>query len=151
MGQTGAVTIQIAGKRVAGRLSSYLRTTEHMQVTPNASINELLALLLASIQRILATKLVGLYLYGSLVIGDFDPDISDIDLVAALSSDIDDREFEELQKMHIAFANQHKEWDDRIEVCYISVAALDAFRSRTGKIPNISPGEPLHMRESNRE
>ena len=122
-----------------------------MQVTPNESINELLELILASIQRILATKLVGLYLYGSLVIGDFDPDISDIDLVAALSSDIDDREFEELQKMHIAFANQHKEWDDRIEVCYISVAALNAVRSRTSNIANISPGEPFHMRESSRE
>jgi hypothetical protein len=122
-----------------------------MQVTPYASINELLALILASIQRILGTKLVGLYLAGSLVIGDFDPDISDIDLVAALSSDIDEREFEELQKMHSAFANQHKGWDDRIEVCYISVAALNAVRSRTSNIANISPGEPFHMRESSRE
>ncbi len=122
-----------------------------MQVTPNASINELLALILASIQSILGTKLVGLYLNGSLVIGDFDPDISDIDLVAALSSDIDDREFEELQKMHIALAAQHKEWDDRIEVCYISVAALNTVRSRRSNIANISPGEPFHMRESSRE
>ena len=125
--------------------------TWHMQVTPYASINELLEILLSSIQHILGTKLVGLYLNGSLVIGDFDPDSSDIDLVAALSSDIDEREFEELQKMHTAFAAQHKEWDDRIEVCYISVAALNAVRSRTGKIANISPGEPFHMRESSME
>ena len=32
---------------------------------------------------------------GSLVIGDFDPNISDIDLVAALSTEVDDREFDE--------------------------------------------------------
>src|SRR5712692_883918 len=125
--------------------------TWHMQVTPYASINELLEILLSSIQHILGTKLVGLYLNGSLVIGDFDPDSSDIDLVAALSSDIDEREFEELQKMHTVFAAQHKEWEDRIEVCYISVAALNAVRSRTSNIANISPGEPFHMRESSRE
>ena len=71
-----------------------------MQVTPYAGINELLELLLASLQSILGAKLVGLCLNGSLVIGDFDPDISDIDLVAALSSDIDDREFVALSKMH---------------------------------------------------
>jgi Domain of unknown function (DUF4111)/Nucleotidyltransferase domain len=63
-----------------------LMYTEHMQITPYANINEILELLLASHRRILGTKLVGFYLYGSLVIGDFDPDISDIDLVAALSS-----------------------------------------------------------------
>jgi Domain of unknown function (DUF4111) len=122
-----------------------------MQVTPYADINTLIEILLSSIQSILATKLVGLYLNGSLVIGDFDPHVSDIDLVAALSSDIDEREFEALQKMHTAFAQQHREWDGRIEVCYISVDALNAVRSRTSTIANISPGEPFHMRESSSE
>jgi predicted nucleotidyltransferase len=68
--------------------------------TPNVDINQLLELLLSSMQKILGEKLVGLYLYGSLVIGDFDPTISDIDLVAALASDPDDKEFEALQKWH---------------------------------------------------
>ena len=120
----------------------------HMQATPYANINEILELLLASLQSILGAKLVGLYLNGSLVIGDFDPEISDIDLVAALSSDIDVREFEALQKMHTAFAQQHRAWDGRIEVCYISVAALNTVRSRTSNIANISPGEPFHRMKS---
>ncbi|HKV58620.1 MAG TPA: aminoglycoside adenylyltransferase domain-containing protein [Ktedonobacteraceae bacterium] len=122
-----------------------------MQVTPYTHVNELLELILSSLQRILGTKLVGLYLYGSLVIGDFDPDISDIDLVVALSSEIDEKEFEALQKMHTDFAQQHREWDGRIEVCYISVAALKTVRSRTSTIANISPGEPFHRKESSRE
>lgn len=104
-----------------------------MQPTPYPHINELLERLLSQMQKILGKKLIGLYLYGSLVLGDFDADISDIDLVAALSSDIDEREFEALQKMHIAFAHAHKEWDDRIEVCYISVAALNSVRSRASQ------------------
>src|SRR2546422_8006017 len=81
--------------------------------TPYADINQLLELLLSGIQKILGAKLIGLYLYGSLVIGDFDPNISDIDLVAALSSDIDDKESGALQKMHDDFAKKYKEWDDR--------------------------------------
>lgn len=125
--------------------------TGHMQVTPYANINEILELILSSLQRILGAKLIGLYLYGSLIIGDFDLGTSDIDLVAALSSDIDEREYEALQKMHTDFAQQHRAWDNKIEVCYISVAALEAVRSRTSTIANISPGEPFHMRESSRE
>src|SRR5581483_90104 len=122
-----------------------------MQITPYADINALIEILLSSIQRILGAKLVAFYLAGSLIIGDFDPNISDIDLVAALSSQIDDREFDALQEMHSAFAAQYKEWDNRIEVCYISVVALNTVRSRTSQIANISPGEPFHMRESSRE
>ncbi len=119
--------------------------------TAYADINELLELLLSSMQKILGEKLVGLYLNGSLVIGDFDPDISDIDLVAALASDLDDKEFEALQKMHVDFAHQHKEWDDRIEVCYISLAALHTVKTGTSQVANISPGEPFHKRETSIE
>jgi len=119
--------------------------------TPYADINELLELLLSSMQKILGEKLLGLYLYGSLVIGDFDPTISDIDLVAALASDLDDKEFEELQKMHVDFAYQHKEWDDRIEVCYLSIADLQTVKTGTSQVTNISPGEPFHKRETSIE
>jgi len=119
--------------------------------TPYADINELLEILLSEMQKILGEKLVGLYLYGSLVIGDFDPTISDIDLVVALVSDLDDKEFEALQKMHVDFAHQHKEWDDRIEVCYISLAALHAVKTGTSQVANISPGEPFHKRETSIE
>ncbi len=122
-----------------------------MQPTSYSHINELLDNLLSQLQHVLEKKLIGLYLYGSLVLGDFDPTISDIDLVAALSSDIDEKEFEALQKMHTALATTRKEWDDRIEVCYISVTALKTVRSRTSQIANISPGEPFHRRESRKE
>jgi len=122
-----------------------------MQITPYAEVNELIELILSSLQSILGKKLVGLYLFGSLVIGDFDPRLSDIDLMAALTSDLDNREFEALRKMHIDFAQQHREWDGRIEVCYISLAALNTVRSRVSQIARISPGEPFHLRESSKE
>jgi hypothetical protein len=119
--------------------------------TAYADINQLLELLLLSMQKILGEKLVGLYLHGSLVIGDFDPTISDIDLVAALASDIDDKEFEALQKMHVDFAHQNEEWDNRIEVCYISSAALQTVKTHTSLVAKIGPGEPFHKRETSIE
>jgi len=47
--------------------------------TPYADVNELLELLSSGIHKILPDKLLGLYLYGSLVTGDFDTQCSDID------------------------------------------------------------------------
>jgi predicted nucleotidyltransferase len=53
-----------------------------MQVTSYTDINALLDSLLMHMQNILRQKLVGLYLYGSLVSGDFDYESSDIDVLA---------------------------------------------------------------------
>src|SRR5438876_988561 len=71
-----------------------------MQVTSYTDINALLDSLLMHMQNILRQKLVGVYLYGSLVSGDFDHESSDIDVLAVTSSDINDKEFVDLQKMH---------------------------------------------------
>ena|SRR5947209_9438239 len=122
-----------------------------MQPTPYAYINELLESLLAQMQKILGKKLIGLYLYGSLVWGDFDYDTSDIDLLAALSSDLDEKEFEALQKMHADFADNHKDWDNRIEVQYFSLYGLKTFKSQATPMANISPGEPFHRIEAGKE
>jgi hypothetical protein len=122
-----------------------------MQPTPYADANRRIAELLMNIQSILGEKLVGLYLDGSLVLGDFDPRTSDIDLVAALAADLDEPEFAALQAMHEQFARDHPAWDDRIEVCYIGVEILKEVKSRTGPIANISPGEPFHRTEARQE
>lgn len=122
-----------------------------MQLTPYPDIDKLLNSLLSQIYLILAKKLVGLYLYGSLVTGDFDLEISDIDLLAATTSDIDDQEFVQLQRMHDDFVSKNKKWDDRIEIAYLSVAALKTFRSQVSKIAIISPGEPFHVKEAGKD
>src|SRR5690242_15577369 len=101
-----------------------LEITYQMDATPYSDVNAILDLLLAGIQKILGNKLVGFYLYGSLVIGDFDLESSDIDLLAATSSDLDETEFDALHKMHHDLAHKYQDWDDRIEVAYLSVAAL---------------------------
>src|SRR4029079_15348505 len=78
-------------------------------------------------------------------------EMSDIDLLVATSSDIDDEEVSNLQRMHHNFVDEHKRWDDRIEIAYLSVAALQTFKSRTSKIAIISPGEPFHIKEAGKD
>lgn len=122
-----------------------------MQRTPYPDVNRLLDNLLSQVRRILPEKLVGLYFYGSLTMGDFDHDISDIDLLAATSCDIGDREFKDLRKMHHDLAHHYSEWDDRIEVAYLSVTALKTFRSHKSQMAIISGGEPFHLKEAGEE
>lgn len=115
-----------------------------MNPTSYESINVILDSLLLKIQDVLEKKLLGFYLYGSLVWGDFDCGISDIDLLAVLSDDVDETEFVKLEKMHRDFTKEHKEWDDKIEVQYFSKEGLKSFRVKPGNMVVISPGDPLH-------
>jgi hypothetical protein len=103
------------------------------------------------IQKTLGEKLVGLYLYGSLVAGDFDYEISDIDLLAATATAIDEKELERLRTMHAEIENANPQWNSRIETAYVSLAALRTFKSKKSRIANISPGEPLHFLDAGRD
>lgn len=122
-----------------------------MHPTAYEDINQILDVLRAEIQQRLGSKLIGLYLYGSLVWGDFDYDISDIDLLAATASDITDDEAAALKHMHEAFARQYPRWDNRIEVQYFSLHGLKTFKTQAGRMGNISPGEPFHIIEAGKE
>ncbi|MCP4003835.1 MAG: DUF4111 domain-containing protein [bacterium] len=119
-----------------------------MDPTPFADANELLAGLLGQMKSILGRKLIGLYLFGSLTTGDFDPGVSDVDLLAVTSTEIDPSEFEALSAMHGNCAHDNPDWEDRVEVLYKSVEGLRTFRSRTSPITAISPGEEFHLKSS---
>ncbi|MEX0761126.1 MAG: aminoglycoside adenylyltransferase domain-containing protein [Dehalococcoidia bacterium] len=118
-----------------------------MHQTSYAEVDRLLESLVFRIRAVLHEKLVGVYLYGSLVTGDFDPGISDVDLLAVTSSDLDNSQVDALRTLHRDIAIKHPEWDDRVEVAYVSMTALRTFRSEKHQIAVISPGEPFHVKE----
>lgn len=99
----------------------------------------------SELQETLADGLVGIYLYGSLVSGDFDIAISDIDLVVALKAKLNQGQFLQLQEMHARIVSDHPAWRNRLELAYISRRALKTFRVATSTIGIISPGEPFHL------
>ena len=122
-----------------------------MHPTSYIDVNALLDTLLFQMQQVLGANLIGLYLYGSLVTGDFDHDCSDIDLLAVTASDVDEQEFTGLQEMHAAIAHTHNEWEGRIEVAYLSITALQTFRVQRSQIVVISPGEPLNIKDASED
>ena len=112
---------------------------------PYDDVNQVLDALAFQMRLMLSEKLVGLYLFGSLASGDFEPYSSDLDLLAATSADLTDGDGEALRRMHQQIGKAYPDWDDRIDVAYLSVEGLLTFRSRQSPIGIISPGEPLHM------
>ncbi len=111
-------------------------------------IRDFLDLILSRMQAIVGEKLVGLYLFGSLVVGDFDYEISDIDLLAATTADVDENEFNALEKMHDELVESNRQWKNRLEIAYLSLDALKTFKTQTSQAAIISPGEPFHFKES---
>ena len=83
----GATTqLMVARDRSAQNLNKLNRRAfsgkvRRMHRTQDSEVNALIGELLTGIRGVLGDRLVGLYLYGSLVAGDFDKDISDIDLL----------------------------------------------------------------------
>jgi len=56
------------------------------QPTPFSDVNAFLQQFLSHVRAILGSDFVGLYLYGSLALGDFDPASSDVDAVVATAT-----------------------------------------------------------------
>jgi aminoglycoside adenylyltransferase-like protein len=128
----------------------FLLYPERMQATSYPQVNALLDKVLAGMQATLGDKLVGLYLFGSLVTGDYDDGISDMDLLAALTNDLDMADFNRLNAMHSTIVGSHPQWENRIEIAYLSLYALKTFKTRASKIGIISPGEPFHIIETDK-
>lgn len=122
-----------------------------MNPTPYTDVNSIIEELFTKIHPILGTKLVGFYVFGSLVNGDFDLASSDIDMWAALASDLDAAEFHRLQAIHQDFARAHPQWDDRIEVAYTPLAALRTITSQVSTVATILPGEPFHCTNTRKD
>lgn len=116
-------------------------------LTPFPDVNEILGELLRSLTDILGDKLIGLYLYGSLTYDGYTEGVSDLDLLSALSNDLPESLIPPLTRMHEAIIERYPDWDDRIEVSYLSVHGLQTYKTERSPIAVISPGEPLHFRE----
>lgn len=119
-----------------------------MQFTPDADVEDILSKLLEGMRRVLGRRLAGVYLYGSLVTGDFDRDTSDIDLLAVTRDELDARDFDLLDNLHQEVAAEHPFWAERLEIAYLSADALKSFKTEASRIAVISPGEPFHFKEA---
>jgi predicted nucleotidyltransferase len=105
----------------------------------------LLTRLLSGLEPVLGLDLVGLYLFGSLATGDFEPGVSDVDTVAVLREDPTDAQLKALRQLHREIDEEMLPWRERVEVVYLSTQALASFRTGSSSAARISPGEPFHV------
>jgi hypothetical protein len=98
----------------------------------------------AEIIEHLGGSLVGLYLYGSLVVGDFDHERSDIDVLAVTCEPLEPKTERVITQMHQSITQRFPEWQDRLEVGYFPSAVISDVQGPRGVVHRISPGEPFH-------
>lgn len=112
-----------------------------------AEVDRLLARVPVALTDALGDTLIGVYLFGSLVTGDFEPEASDIDIAAVIATDLDHPTFDRLLSMHRQLERVEPRWLNRIDVFYLTPAQLARFDPAT-TIAVISPGEPFHRRQA---
>jgi hypothetical protein len=118
-----------------------------VHATPHADVNALLGDALEGLQLALGDALAGVYLYGSAVLGDFEPSYSDVDLLVACTCEVEPR-LAAIDAWQRALLRAHPSWDDRIDAVVAPLEALRDPRAREHTLAFVSPGEPLHLRES---
>jgi hypothetical protein len=103
-------------------------------------VTRLIALLGENIHSVLGSRLVGLYLEGSLATGTFDA-ASDIDFVAVTADEIDPDLFLALRSMHDQLAGADPVWGIQLEGFYISRHAVRRYDPPHPPLPNLERGE----------
>lgn len=84
-----------------------------------------------------------MYVVGSLALGDFDPERSDIDFIVVTDSAIDDDLYRGLEQIHAHFAASHSPWAARIEAVYVPQDTLYSGVQTTEPYPQIEQGTAL--------
>lgn len=96
--------------------------------------------LLAAVRETLGAQFVGLYLYGSLAGGDFDPQTSDIDFVVVTDGDLNDATVNALDALHRRLWASGDKWAAKLEGSYIPQAALRRYTPGDPPRPTINEG-----------
>jgi len=111
--------------------------------TPYTDVNAVLHDFLARIQVILGDRFRGMYLDGSLALGDFDPHSSDIDFVVTTDVPLSDAHFVVLRDMHARFDDSGSPWATEVEAVYIPQEILRRDAPAPVWVPRIERGATL--------
>ena len=81
-----------------------------MVYTPYPGVNEAINLLLKNVRAVLGEYFLGMYLYGSLASGDFDPGKSDIDCLCVTTEEIPRELIPKLEAIYQRIKISRLEW-----------------------------------------
>src|SRR2546421_2347370 len=110
---------------------------EPLHPTPFAGVNAALHDFEARIRAIVGDQFRGMYLSGSLALGDFDPQGSDIDFVVVTGQAVSDDLFAALRDMHAGFDAGGSSWAGRVEGVYVPEDVLRHHARTDVRYPQI--------------
>ena len=108
---------------------------------PYPDVDELLVLLLSKVKEILGDYFVGLYLYGSLASGDFNPQTSDIDFLVVTTEQLSQEMNNELKAMHNRIWASGMKWASKLEGSYIPRSDIRRQDPNNPPCPTVNEGE----------
>jgi hypothetical protein len=108
--------------------------------TPYPDVNALLHVLLSNVQALLGHDFLGLYLYGSLASGDFDPQRSDIDFVVVTVGELSDAMIAALETMHARIAASGATWAQKLEGLYMPLHTFRRYDPTYARYPSVNEG-----------
>lgn len=114
------------------------------------TVDEVLGWFLMRARALLGTRFVGMYMYGSRALGDFDPLNSDIDFIIVTEGELAHDVIVALREMHEEFDQSGSPWVENIEVVYADREALRTFPASAKTYPQVEKGrkffvEPLEI------
>lgn len=112
-------------------------------ITPYSDINKVLLHFMEKIKIILEDNFWGMYLYGSLATGGFDPKMSDIDFIVITKEVVSDKEFSALHELHKQFYSSNSPWAHKVEAAYIAKKELGNYENAATLYPQIEKGREL--------
>jgi predicted nucleotidyltransferase len=108
--------------------------------TPYPDVNEVLDLLLTKVKEILRNEFVGMYLYGSLSSGDFNPKTSDVDFVVTTAGSLAENKIAQLKSMHEDLWSSRLERAERLEGAYVPKELIRQHAASGSPCPTINEG-----------
>lgn len=110
-------------------------------------VTQLLNTLLAGVRDALADNLLGFYLRGSLALGDFNPETSDVDILVVTEAPVSDAEFDALAAFHERIPARDNRYSRQYEVSYVDRASLRRFASGERVHPTVGSNWPFQRAE----
>ncbi len=111
------------------------------QPTPYPDVNDVLELLLAGVEEILGNQFVGMYLYGSLSSGDFDPISSDVDFAVVTEGRLAAETISALEVMHKNLRASSPKWAQKLEGSYVPKDLIRRHDPQGPACPTLNEGK----------
>src|SRR5512145_2175514 len=109
---------------IQGTLNMMRYVLEQTKPTFYPDVNEALKSLLSGANEILGEQFVGMYLYGSLSSGEFNPETSDIDFLVVTTDALAEEKIAGLESLHRQFWSSGKKWAGKLEGAYVPQALI---------------------------